>query len=113
MHIALNLPLAEAAGFPWMNFVWVLVGITALLVSLSAFGRYLAATHPDPAPKLAAAEPPASAAGIPIEVAAVIAAAVHTALGASARVTSVKLADSKPMWSLEGRREIYSSHRVR
>jgi hypothetical protein len=52
------------------------------------------------------------------EIAAVIAAAVHVTLGASARVTSVSLQsvsiESPPLiWSLEGRRQIYTSHRVR
>jgi len=54
------------------------------------------------------------------EIAAVIAAAVHLTLGAAARVASVSLQpdsvslESAPLiWSLEGRRQIYTSHRVR
>ena len=52
------------------------------------------------------------------EIAAVIAAAVHVTLGASARVTSVSelpvnIDSSTLIWSLEGRRQIYTSHRVR
>ena len=52
------------------------------------------------------------------EIAAVIAAAVHVTLGAAARVTSVSLQpvsiENAPLiWSLEGRRQIYTSHRVR
>ena len=55
------------------------------------------------------------------EIAAVIAAAVHVTLGASARVTSVSLQPELPVslenspliWSLEGRRQIYTSHKVR
>jgi hypothetical protein len=51
----------------------------------------------------------------------VIAAAVHAALGASAKVTSVTLQPEQPVsvenlmltWSLEGRRQIYTSHKVR
>jgi len=124
MHPALVLPLAATAGFPWMNLVWVLVGITALLFAIAALGRYLAATHPDPEPKpRAASVAPAVATplGITPEIAAVITAAVHTTLGASARVTSVMLTGPKPVsvenlmltWSLEGRRQIYSSHKVR
>jgi hypothetical protein len=127
MLTAPHLPLAAAAGFPWMNLVWVLVGIAAFLVAVAAVGRYLAATHPDAPPKPRAAVPPAPAPvpaatpGVPAEIAAVIAAAVYATMGASARVTSVVLDESKPAsvenlmhtWSLEGRREIYSSHRVR
>ena len=54
------------------------------------------------------------------EIAAVLAAAVHLTLGAAARVTSVTLQpdsvslENAPLiWSLEGRRQIYTSHRVR
>ena len=54
------------------------------------------------------------------EIAAAIAAAVHMRLGPSATVTSVTLQsdsitlENAPLiWSLEGRRQIYSSHRVR
>ncbi len=54
------------------------------------------------------------------EIAAAIAAAVHFTLGSAAKVTSVTL-QAEPVrvdapsaiWSLEGRRQIYSSHRVR
>lgn len=102
-----------------MNLVWVLLGITAFLCLLAALGRFLAATHPDAEPAVAAT--PASAAPVPPDVAAVIAAAVYAALGDSARITAVVPKDHLTVnvdnlmltWSLEGRREIYSSHRIR
>ena len=54
------------------------------------------------------------------EIAAAIAAAVHMTFGPSAIVTSVSLPgetiglENAPLiWALEGRRQIYSSHRVR
>lgn len=119
MHSALQLPLAAATGFPWMNLVWVLLGITVFLCLLAAMGRYLAATHPDAEP--VEISNPTSAATVPSDVAAVIAAAVYAALGDSARVTavvpkehlSVNVDNLMLTWSLEGRREIYSSHRIR
>jgi hypothetical protein len=58
---------------------------------------------------------------ISLEVRAVIAAAVYVTLGADARIASVEqdhpaAAEIGPRvsaWSLEGRREIHSGHRVR
>jgi len=119
------LPLAVTAGFPWMNLVWVLVGITLLLFVVAGVGRWLAATHPDPVPRARPASGAAVTAGASValapEIAAAIAAAVHVALGASAKVTSVSLQSEQPVsvenlmltWSLEGRRQIYTSHKVR
>lgn len=119
MPAVLHLPLAATAGFPWMNLVWVLLGITVFLCLLAALGRYLAATHPDTEP--VAVTTPTSAATVPSDVAVIIAAAVYAALGDSARVTAVVPKDHLTVnvdnlmltWSLEGRREIYSSHRIR
>lgn len=113
------LPLAATAAFPWLNLVWVLVGITAFLCLLAGLGRYLASTHPEP--EVAPVAPPVPVAGVPPDIAVVIAAAVYAALGESARVTAVVPKDHLNVnvdnlmlaWSLEGRREIYSSHRVR
>lgn len=48
------------------------------------------------------------------ELVAVIAAAVHTALHAPVRIVSIKAArSSEGTWAAEGRRQIFSSHRVR
>jgi hypothetical protein len=123
------LPLAAAAGFPWMNLVWVLVGIAIFVCLLAAVGRWLASTHPDPEPRVSAFSPtpaPAAPAATPPaatdpEIEVIIAAAVHAALGGSARIMAVVPKEQVKMsvdslmlqWSLEGRREIYSSHRVR
>lgn len=118
----LYLPLAATVAFPWMNLVWVLVGIAVFLLAVAGVGRWLAATHPEPEPKARLA------AGVPVaindlapEIAAAITAAVHVTFGASATVTSVSLQPTQPVsvenlmltWSLEGRRQIYTSHKVR
>lgn len=122
MNSLLTPCLATATGFPWMNLVWVLLSIAALMLAIAAFGRWLAATHPDPVPVARrASPPPAAGATDSTEIAAVIAAAVHEALGPTATVTSVALQPEKPVsvenlmlaWSLEGRRQIYTSHKVR
>jgi hypothetical protein len=86
---------------------------------VAAMGRYLAATHPSPTVVAASAQSLRTA--VPPDVAVVIAAAVYAALGETARVASVVPQEQltvnvdklMQMWSLEGRREIYSSHRVR
>ncbi len=119
MHSSLS-PLL-AAAFPWMNLVWVLLGISGFLCALALVGRFLAATHPD-APARPAAETPAPpATDTVVEIDVVIAAAVHAAFGDAVKIKAVvpqeqvKLSVDSLMlqWSLEGRREIYSSHRVR
>ena len=128
MQGILHLPLAATVGFPWMNLVWVLLGIVALLFTVAGVGRWLAATHPDQVERLRPATNLPGTTGatridlaISSEVEAAIAAAVHVTLGASATVTSVVLQHPKPVsvenlmltWSLEGRRQIYTSHKVR
>jgi len=122
MDILPTLPLAEAARLPAGSLVWVLAGIAGLAVVLvwrwQVVQRESApAAQPDPG---LPAEP-LSVSGIAPEIAAAIAAAVHETLGDGARVTSVTqqtepaVAMETPtlIWSLEGRREIYTSHRVR
>lgn len=124
MPTVLYLPLAATDAFPWSNLVWVLLGITGLLFAVAGVGRWLAATHPDPVPRMhptPGVPAPATSADLAPEVAAAIAAAVHVILGASAHVTSVSLQPEQPVsvenlmltWSLEGRRQIYTSHKVR
>jgi hypothetical protein len=62
-----------------------------------------------------------NAAGPSPEIFAVIAAAVTATLGSKTRVASVRLAPESPssidiymvQWSLEGRRQIYASHKIR
>ena len=71
-----------------------------------------------PAPVAAAVSAPASRpapAGQPApEILAVIAAAVHTALGRSARIVSIATDDDDAqVWAVEGRRAIYATRKVR
>ncbi len=117
------LPLASAPaplfGSAWLALLAVLVCVAAFMAAVAAVGRWLAATHPDPAP-VAKALPASAAASVTPEVLAVIAAAVATQLGARARIAFVRAAAPAPsvemlmqQWSLEGRRQIYSSHKVR
>lgn len=93
--------------------------IVALLGAVALVGRWLAATHPEPElpPK-----PPAPVSREPSpEVLAIIAGAVYATFGERAQVTSVSLTSPHApsvealmlQWSLEGRRQIYTSHKVR
>lgn len=55
-----------------------------------------------------------AAAGVPPELVAVITAAVCVTLdGAPHRITRIAAPTPLPAWSLEGRREVFGSHRVR
>lgn len=122
-----NLGLALAA---------VSVAIAALLVLVALLGRWLAATHPAPAPVpvvVANVGAPAAvrrlatdvADDVPAEIVPVLLAAVAEMFGGRARVASIRRAPPATAirmpsiealmqeWSHEGRRQIYSSHKVR
>ena len=121
--------LAAIGGHPglWEDLRYQTVGLVVVLGALAAiwlvlevvgagFRRLERARAPvrvDPA-----ARPPAAAdeAAIPPEVVAVIAAAIHASVDTPHRIVAVQLADQgagHTAWSVEGRREIYRSHRVR
>lgn len=64
------------------------------------------------------ASPASRADGVPPDILVVIAAAVAATLGPHARLVSVRTVRPAPIgllqpWSIEGRREIYASHRFR
>lgn len=125
MPIFLSLPLAAIEAVPWVNLLWVILVLTVFTVAGAAIGRWSSVARAEPGLPLRPASVPDEAASvrpdITPEIAAAITAAVHVAIGAPAEVTSVTLepeaADGMGtptlVWSLEGRREIYTSHRVR
>lgn len=88
---------------------------------LDLLEQRLGAVLQPPAP--AAVPPPAVAAasraqpaeeGLPSELAALIAAACHAAVGQSARIVSIaEASDLHRVWSIEGRRQIFASHQIR
>ena len=136
MSKLLLLSLAETTGFPWINLFWMLVGasLTLILFVFTDARNWLMVprqkpTPPDLTPPVAPAAAP-EVISVPVvsapnaldaEVVAIISAAVHLTLGASAYVTSVSLQAEPSVslganmltWSLEGRRQIYTSHKVR
>lgn len=116
----------------------VLAAVALFLGAVGLLGRWAAATHPAPAAPTAIVVPVASAAplavqeivasgieGVPAEVLAAIAAAVGLTFGPCVRIARI-VPTSAPQtevttsvealmqqWSMEGRRQIYSSHRFR
>jgi hypothetical protein len=115
-------PVLADVGTPlfdsqWLALLVILAGVAAFLLAVAAVGRWLASTHPDePTKPVAPAEiatatlPSAVSSEVPVEIFAAIAAAVAVTLGAKARVAAIS---SRLQWSMEGRRQIYSSHKVR
>lgn len=106
-------------GSQWLALLAILAGIAVLLLAVAAVGRWLAATHSS-APTAPATATPVVAPSA--EVFAAIAAAVAVTFGSKARIASVQPDDSteisiidpsRQQWSIEGRRQIYSSHKVR
>lgn len=118
-----SLPVA-AVGQPLFGNLWlaalvVLAGVALFMAAVALVGRWLAATHPEAPRKVPPA--PVAPAEIRPEILAIIASAVNVTLGPRAEVKAVELAPVQApsveslmlQWSLEGRRQIYSSHKVR
>lgn len=106
-------------GSMWLAGLLVCAAIAALLVAVALVGRWLAATHPEAEPKAVPA--PVVDTGLSPETLAIIASAVNVTIGPRAQVTAVSLLPAHApsvevlmqQWSLEGRRQIYTSHKVR
>lgn len=117
-------------GNAWLALLAILAGIGCFMAVVAAVGRWLAATHPSTVTAHSTLKLPSEELAMavaarneipPPEVLAIIAAAVRVTLGAGARITQVVpakvAAPSVEMlmqqWSMEGRRQIYSSHQIR
>ena len=127
-------------GNQWLALLAVLGFIAALLALVALLGRWLAATHPAAPAKVLPAETragpvsiigagttasiPALIGEVPPEMIPVIIAAITAYFGTRCRVTAIQRVASPvtpapslealmQQWSYEGRRQIYSSHKVR
>jgi hypothetical protein len=125
-------------GNQWLALLAVLGFIALLLIAVALLGRWLAATHPAPPPQAPAkieAAPatfadgeenlqPAITGEVPPEIVSVIVVSIAAYLGVRSRVTAIRhvptpvtpapsLEALMQQWSYEGRRQIYSSHKVR
>lgn len=111
--------LTEILGFQLNGLIVVFTALTliwGLMEVLGAFFRRRAAsakprmTAPPPGP---AAPAPLVETGTPPEHIVLIAAAVHATLGARARVVSINPHPDAQDWAAEGRRQIFSTRKVR
>lgn len=128
-------------GNQWLALAAILAGVAVFIALVAIIGRILAATHPDdakvkkvaeraaaashaagaPGAAAAALAAPETLGGISPEILAAISAAVVTVLGRNASVVGVEAVKPPPVsvemlmqqWSIEGRRQIYSSHQFR
>lgn len=118
--VAEKTSLLESQGFILVGFLLVLIVLFLLYMICLGLGfvfvRYerqqkksaaAAATQ-----SAAAAPPPADDVSEDQRIAAVIAAAVHVALGSRARVVRIQLGFSDE-WAREGRRRHFASHKLR
>jgi Na+-transporting methylmalonyl-CoA/oxaloacetate decarboxylase gamma subunit len=124
MSAQYSLFCAETAGLgiDWTVLGIVLLGVAGLMVLIRVVGLFAASqiaerpakpvATPKPAPKVASS----TAAGeITPELVAVLTAAATATLGRAVRISAIsvgKMSDQR-IWSQEGRREIYLSHRIR
>ena len=89
--------------------VWLLIDARRNLIA-----TYGGAAAPAPVAAPVSAVRPVPAGQPTPEILAVIAAAVHTALGRSARIVSIAADDDDAqIWAVEGRRAIYATRKVR
>lgn len=116
----------ETLGYQAVGLIVVFTALGLIWLMLEGMGawfRGLAARNAKPAPAAlplaALAAPAPNAAPLPPSpaephIAVIIAAAVHTVLrGQRHRIVSITTAPENQAWSVEGRRHIFSSHKVR
>jgi len=120
--ISLHPSMGEAASFILVGFLFVSIVLLVLAGVTSAIGLLFKGVgqpkpKPAPVPAASAPSPPEAASGEPMDeeearrMAAVVAAAVHTVMGAPHRIVSIR--PTQGGWAQEGRRSIFSSHNVR
>jgi hypothetical protein len=85
--------------------------VMTLKVEVAALKRTAGSSPAAPA-KLSAPAPQVSSGEIPPQIRAAIAAAIHATHGHTHRIVSVAPVQSL-LWSREGRRQVFDSHRVR
>lgn len=94
----------------------VLVSLTALSIIIAFFGRLLNRPHPSPATARPRHTTGSATTEIPPETLAVIAAAVAVSIEHPHRIVQVRGPRESlwlQAWSVEGRRQIFQSHRIR
>jgi len=95
----------------------LILGLALLFAfkSLARLHRRVDALHAAKTAKrnAASAVSPPPNSGLPPELLAVISAAVFESLGADSRIVAISLENENHTWSMEGRRQIFGSRKVR
>jgi Na+-transporting methylmalonyl-CoA/oxaloacetate decarboxylase gamma subunit len=109
-----HIGLAGNAQYQLVGIAIVISALAGLAVLVTILGRILAPRQPAAATGTAPAAT-AEPTGIPPEIRAAIAAAVHTSLQSPHRILEVSHPPDPRLsaWSVEGRRQIFHSHTVR
>ncbi len=108
--------LGESIVFQLTGLVVVFIALGSIWAMLELTGQFFRRQAAAPKPVANApvpATPAPGAAGIPPETVAVIAAAVHAAVGAHHRIEVIVPVGPSSDWAREGRRQIFASHQVR
>jgi Na+-transporting methylmalonyl-CoA/oxaloacetate decarboxylase gamma subunit len=109
---------SELLEFQATGLVVVFGALAVLWILLELMGAFFrrqpGAVKPAPVVTAPPRVVPPGDEGLEAGVVAAIAAAVHiTMKGQPHQITEIKLSDGNSNWAAEGRREIFSSHRVR
>ena len=111
------LATAEAAAQPIsvQTALLIILGIALVFAfsSLARLHRKVDALHAARAPRQRLAPGAAPCGDIPPEIMAVISAAVHESLGEGSHIVAINLETQDNAWSIEGRRQIFSSRKTR
>lgn len=111
----------EMLSFQATGLLIVFLALGSIWFALEIIGRIFRYLEKRPAaapvavttPAPVAAAAPAADTGLPGEVLAAIAAAVHVTLGPGGRVAAVRSLTTDQDWAREGRCQIFASHRLR
>lgn len=123
LHIPANPSLGESLKFQFTGLLVVMTVLASIWMLITLMGVGFRASARRAAAAAATAKSPDAASSptspkLAPETIAVIAAAVHVTCGPGARIAHIAEAQHQSdlnlqAWSVEGRRNIFSSHRVR
>jgi hypothetical protein len=118
----------QSLNLPWLTLLVVLAGIAVLMLIIRGLGLFLAKQHPVPTPKpappISPPPPVRETPGYDLDphMVAVIAAVISTVISQPFRTLRITPMPEKQdysvealmqIWSMEGRRQIYDSHKIR
>lgn len=122
VDVGAKLGISQDLSYQGVGMAIVLLALGAIALVLYLLGKVFQSTVPaKEAPSLQPARTSTSGvpgtapadAGISPETFAVIAAAVYMELPGMSRIVEIRQSPTAQVWSMEGRRQIFQSHRVR